>query len=163
MSTVNAEKIVRSGENGTHENLPMVRFFTDLKIFSFLETDKCQNRIRFPLKVNISNDTMATSSSSMEHLEGGPKTIFLLQSLSLSFLSLVESLSSYGHPSFPTFSLLLHFISFNNYRLLTNNKKKSFLPFYNKVDVGKKNKLINRRHILMLYSNIRIYYILLNY
>lgn len=67
MSTVNAEKIVRSRENGSHENLPMVRFFTDLKIISFLETDKCQNQISFPLKVNIPNDTIATSSSSMEH------------------------------------------------------------------------------------------------
>lgn len=89
MSRVNAEKFVRSKENRTCKDLPVARFFTNFKVFCFLETEKIQNQIRVIREVNVPNDMIATSLSCTEHLDEGPPSFF--KSLSL-FISLVESL-----------------------------------------------------------------------
>lgn len=84
ISRANTEKFVRHAENWTYEDLPMVSFFTNPKVFCFLETEKIQNQIRFTFQVNIPNDAVATGSSSMKHLEAGPNDHFSSSSLSLS-------------------------------------------------------------------------------
>lgn len=51
MARVNAEKFVRLEESYTHEDLPIVRFFTSLTVLCFLESEKIKNQITLTFKV----------------------------------------------------------------------------------------------------------------